>query len=83
MGISSDALPRLFERGYRAREAVATAPGLGLGLNISAEIVKRHGGTIEARRGQPRGSIVIVRLPLVNESQNSERDVGGHVVDVA
>jgi K+-sensing histidine kinase KdpD len=83
MGISSDALPCLFERGYRAREAVATAPGLGLGLNISAEIVKRHGGTIEARCGQPRGSIVIVRLPLVKKPQNSERDVGGQIVDIA
>jgi signal transduction histidine kinase len=72
MGISSDALPRLFERGYRAREAVSTAPGLGLGLNISAEIVKRHGGTIEARRGQPLGSVVIVRLPLVKERRDRQ-----------
>lgn len=83
MGISRDALPRLFERGYRAREAVATAPGLGLGLNISAEIVKRHGGTIEACRGQLHGSIVIVRIPLVKESRNSGSEVGRHVVDVA
>jgi signal transduction histidine kinase len=46
MGISSDALPHIFERGYRACEAVRTAPGLGLGLSTAAEIVKRHRGTI-------------------------------------
>jgi signal transduction histidine kinase len=67
IGISADALPHVFDRGYRAREAVATAPGLGLGLNIASEIVRRHGGSIEARRGQPRGSIVTVRLPLVQQ----------------
>jgi signal transduction histidine kinase len=80
MGISSEALPRLFERGYRSREAVATAPGLGLGLNISAEIVKRHGGVIQACSGEPLGSIVTVRLPLATESQDTTRHIGGHVV---
>jgi signal transduction histidine kinase len=83
MGISADALPHVFERGYRAREAVATAPGLGLGLNIASEIVKRHGGSIEARRGQPRGSIVTVRLPLVQQSRKARRGVGADFSDVA
>ncbi len=83
MGISADALPHVFERGYRAREAVATAPGLGLGLNIASEIVKRHGGSIEVRGGQPRGSIVTVRLPLVQQSRNAPHGVGTDFVDVA
>jgi signal transduction histidine kinase len=69
IGISPDALPHVFDRGYRAREAVATAPGLGLGLNIASEIVRRHGGSIEARMGRPRGSILTVRLPLVQQRE--------------
>jgi signal transduction histidine kinase len=60
MGISPNALPHVFERGYRAGEAIGTAPGLGLGLSISAEIVKMHGGTIDAQRGQPRGTVITV-----------------------
>jgi two-component system sensor histidine kinase VicK len=64
MGISSDALPHIFERGYRASEAMRTAPGLGLGLSTSAEIVKRHRGTIDAQRGVPRGTVVTVHLPV-------------------
>lgn len=84
MGISTDALPRLFERGYGAPEAAATAPGLGLGLSISAEIVKRHGGTIGARGRQPRGTIVAVRLPLARlASANSPRPLRTNAMDVA
>jgi signal transduction histidine kinase len=81
IGISADALPHVFDRGYRAREAVAMAPGLGLGLNIASEIVRRHGGSIEARRGQPRGSIVTVRLPLVQQPRNAPRRVGAEAGD--
>jgi signal transduction histidine kinase len=83
IGISAEALPHVFERGYRASEALETAPGLGLGLTISAEIVKRHGGAIDARRGHPRGSIVTVRLPLVRHSRTVPRSVGGDILDVA
>lgn len=68
MGVPKDALPHLFERGYRAPEAVATASGLGLGLSISSEIVERLGGAIEVRGGQPKGTVITVRLPVARES---------------
>jgi signal transduction histidine kinase len=68
IGVPTDALPHLFERGYRAPGAVETASGLGLGLSISAEIVERFGGAIEVRGGQPKGTVIIVRLPQARES---------------
>jgi signal transduction histidine kinase len=64
IGISSDALPRIFEASYRAREAATCAPGLGLGLSIASQVIARHGGTIEAAPVEGRGTIVTVRLPL-------------------
>lgn len=65
IGISSDALPRIFEASYRAPEATRCAPGLGLGLSIASQVIARHGGTIEAAApGEARGTIVTVRLPL-------------------
>jgi signal transduction histidine kinase len=64
IGISSEALPRIFEASYRAREAATCAPGLGLGLSIASQVIARHGGTIEAAPVEGRGTIVTVRLPL-------------------
>jgi signal transduction histidine kinase len=66
IGISSDALPRIFEASYRAREAATCAPGLGLGLSIASQVIERHGGTIEAAPAEDRGTIVTVRLPLAS-----------------
>jgi signal transduction histidine kinase len=63
IGISPDALPRIFERSYRAPEAAATAPGLGLGLSIAAHVVARHGGTIEARPADGGGTVMSLVLP--------------------
>jgi signal transduction histidine kinase len=65
IGIAPDALPRIFERSYRAPAAAAHAPGLGLGLSIAAQVVERHGGAIEAAAADGRGTVVSVRLPLV------------------
>jgi signal transduction histidine kinase len=73
IGISPEALTRLFQRGYRADEARAIAPGLGLGLNISAEIIARHGGTLQARARTPSGSMFIVRLPIVSTAPVGEQ----------
>jgi K+-sensing histidine kinase KdpD len=64
IGISSEALPRIFEASYRAREAVTCAPGLGLGLSIASQVIALHGGTIEAAPAEARGTIVTVQLPL-------------------
>lgn len=70
IGISPEALPRIFETSYRAPEAAAHAPGLGLGLSIAAQVVVRHGGTISAAPAEGVGTVVSVRLHRVS------RDVG-------
>lgn len=63
IGISVEALPHIFERSYRAPEAMS-APGLGLGLSIAAQVVARHGGAIAAASASGPGTVVSVRLPL-------------------
>ena len=74
IGISSEALPRIFETSYRAREAARCAPGLGLGLSIAAQVIARHGGTIEAAPAADRGTVITVRLPLAPVRQQQESD---------
>ena len=66
IGISPEALPRIFEASYRAREATTCAQGLGLGLSIAAQVIARHRGTIEAAPAEGRGTRFTVRLPLAS-----------------
>ena len=54
MGVEESALPRLFERFYRADRARASR-GTGLGLAIVKHIVTQAGGTVEARGARGRG----------------------------
>ena len=77
VGISPDALPRIFEPSYRAPEAAAHAPGLGLGLSIAAQLVERHGGTVEAGRAEGQGTIVTVRIPLTVAAPEPHRSGPG------
>lgn len=64
IGIASYDLQHLFERYYRVDNTAMKFDGLGLGLFISSEILKRHHGSfwIESELGQ--GSTFYFRLPL-------------------
>lgn len=61
-GIPPDQLPHIFERFYRA-DASGQGGGVGLGLAIAREIVRAHGGDIEASSEMGRGPEFTVRLP--------------------
>lgn len=64
VGVSREKQERVFERFFRVsgpkRE---TFPGLGLGLYISAEIVKRQGGRIWVESSGQQGSTFCFTLP--------------------
>lgn len=45
-GISAEKLPYVFDRYYRVNDSGTQYSGLGLGLFICAEIIRRHGGDI-------------------------------------
>lgn len=61
-GIHPEHLPHVFERFY---QVTGVRTGVGLGLTIAREIVRAHGGTIEARSEPGEGAEFIVRLPAV------------------
>jgi signal transduction histidine kinase len=79
IGVSAEAIPRIFEASFRAPEAVAAAPGLGLGLSIAMEIARRHGGTIDVRAAEPTGSLFTLRLPLDGSAVEGDRSVAQHL----
>jgi PAS domain S-box-containing protein len=65
IGIAPDVLPYIFDRYCRASSAEPRrGGGLGLGLAIVRELVRLHGGTIDAESpGENRGATFTVRLP--------------------
>jgi signal transduction histidine kinase len=62
-GIPLEKQPHLFDRYYRADQS-AQYSGLGLGLYISAEIVRKHGGEIGVDSTPGLGSTFWFTLPL-------------------
>jgi two-component system CheB/CheR fusion protein len=56
IGIPKDKLPLIFDRFYRVDEASQRYAGLGLGLYISAEIIRQHGGHIDIKSTMGKGS---------------------------
>lgn len=66
IGISSDNLDKVFEQFYRVSGNMQhTFPGLGLGLYISSEIIKREGGRIWVNSKEGEGSTFCFSLPLL------------------
>jgi signal transduction histidine kinase len=66
VGISPKDQKRLFERFYRAQKIAKDFSGLGIGLFISSEIVKRHSGTIWVESIEDKGSTFSFTLPSIS-----------------
>ena len=65
IGISKEDQQHVFERFYRSSEGILeTYPGLGLGLHISNEIIKRQEGKIWVKSSLGMGSTFSFSLPL-------------------
>jgi PAS domain S-box-containing protein len=64
IGISEDKKGRVFEQFYRVSgDMQHTFPGLGLGLYISSEIIKREGGRIWVNSEEGKGSTFCFSIP--------------------
>ena len=67
-GIRADILPRLFEPFITTKPA---GTGLGLGLMISAHIVREFGGSLVAENIEGGGARFVIDLPLAAPTQGS------------
>lgn len=64
-GIASENIDRLFDPFFTTKD-----DGTGLGLSITFQIIKAHGGEIEVKQNENRGSTFNIKLPL-NEVINA------------
>lgn len=64
VGIPEKELEHIFERFYRGTNTSKTL-GSGLGLAIAHGIIKTHNGDIEVKSKVGKGTLVVVKLPLM------------------
>jgi two-component system NtrC family sensor kinase len=61
IGISEKVLEKIFQPFFTTKP---TGQGTGLGLSLSYDIIKAHGGTLEVNSKQGEGSEFIIQLPV-------------------
>ena len=63
IGIDPVVVPRVFDRGFRTKDAVSQ-PGFGLGLALAKSIVNFYRGTITCKSQPGEGTEFTIRLPV-------------------
>jgi two-component system sensor histidine kinase MtrB len=72
-GIAEEAMPHIFERFYKASSSRTRSESSGLGLAITAENVRLHGGRVTAANLPWGGAVFTVEHPLHRDSAAAAR----------
>ena len=71
-GVPDAELSKIFHPFYRLSDSREhRSGGTGIGLAITQEVARLHGGSVSARNAQPRGLIVEVELPCAGASHST------------
>ncbi|MEP7251335.1 MAG: PAS domain S-box protein [Ginsengibacter sp.] len=63
IGIPAEDIEKIFERFYRSGGVASTFSGVGVGLYISSEIIRHHGGRMWVESRQDQGSEFYIEIP--------------------
>ncbi len=76
VGISRGAQSKVFDQFFRVTDKNEKIfPGMGLGLYVSAEIIKRHQGQIWVESEKGKGSTFYFTLPVKNFSKGKDGEI--------
>lgn len=64
LGIPKDKQKHVFQKFYQIEDSADRAPGLGLGLYICSEIIRRHHGNVGVESELNKGSTFYFSIPL-------------------
>lgn len=70
IGIPKDAQNYVFDRFYRAKNALHIK-GTGIGLNIVKKHLDKLNGTVELKSEELKGTTVIIKLPMAHQSEGA------------
>jgi two-component system, OmpR family, sensor histidine kinase CpxA len=77
-GVPEQELSKIFRPFYRlSNEREHRTGGSGIGLAITHEVARLHGGTVHARNAHPHGLIVELDLPLAGTEKHPASDLPG------
>ena len=68
-GIPREALARIFTPFFTTKEV---GKGMGLGLTITRQVIKQHGGTLDVDSTPGQGTTFTIRLPLASDDAGAE-----------
>jgi two-component system NtrC family sensor kinase len=68
-GIPREALARIFTPFFTTKEV---GKGMGLGLTITRQVIKQHGGTLDVDSTPGEGTTFTIRLPLASDDAGAE-----------
>ena len=67
-GIPKELQEKVFDSFFRIEKAGSiSAPGLGLGLHIASEIIRRHKGSLWVESEEGKGATFCFTLPIYQE----------------
>ncbi len=68
IGIPMEKQTNIFQKFYRAEDSSSRFQGLGIGLYICAEIIKRHNGKYGVQSEEGKGSLFYFTIPLASHT---------------
>ena len=84
IGMPSNIIGNLFHKFYRSHRSRETVAGTGIGLYISKAIIESHGGTVDVRSIENKGSTFTFTIPTyasVADTLKASHNSNEHLID--